>query len=58
MDQQETSEARVVDYGLNENVAVLERAKVLGSDLIPNKGEFNIDLPKILQGLGYDAGTP
>ena len=57
MDQQETSEARVVDLGPHENVAVSERAKVLGSDLILNQGEFNIDLPKILQGLGYDAGT-
>ena len=52
LDQQETREAKVVAFGPHENVAVLERAKNLGCDLVLNKGEFNRDLPKILQGLG------
>ena len=58
LDQRETSEAKVVAFGPHENVALLERAKVLGCDLVLNKGEFNRDLPKILQGLGLDAETP
>jgi hypothetical protein len=58
LDQRETSEAKVVAFGPHENVALLERAKVLGCDLVLNKGEFNRDLPKILQGLGRDAETP
>lgn len=50
--QQETGGAKLVAFGPHENVAVLERAKVLGCDLILSKGEFNRDLPKILQELG------
>ena len=50
--KQETGEAKVVAFGPHENVAVLERAKALGCDLVLSKGEFNRDLPKILQGLG------
>ena len=58
LDQQETRQAKVVAFGPHENVTLLERAKVLGCDLVLNKGEFNRDLPKILQGLGYDTETP
>lgn len=50
--QQETGGAKLVAFGPHENMAVLERAKVLGCDLILSKGEFNRDLPKILQELG------
>ena len=50
--QQETGEAKVVAFGPHENVAVLERAKVLGCDLVLSRGEFNRDLLKILLGLG------
>ena len=58
LDHQETRGAKLVAFGPHENVALLERAKVLGCDLVLNKGEFNRDLPKILQGLGGDAETP
>jgi CheY-like chemotaxis protein len=47
----ETRAAKIVAFGPHENVAVLQRAKNQGCDLVLNKGEFNRDLPKILQGL-------
>ena len=53
--QQETGEAKVVAFGPHENVALLERAKVLGCDLALSRGEFNRDLLKILLGLGKES---
>ncbi len=53
--QQETGGAKLVAFGPHANVAVLERAKVLGCDLILSKGEFNRDLLKILLGLGKES---
>ena len=45
----EPGEVKVVAFGPHENVAMLERARNLGCDLVLNKGEFNRDLPKILE---------
>ncbi len=53
--QQKTGEAKVVAFGPHENVALLERAKVLGCDLALSRGEFNRDLLKILLGLGKES---
>ena len=47
---------RVVAFGPHEDVALLERARNLGCDLVLNKGEFNRDLPKIIGNLGADLG--
>ncbi len=52
LSQQETGGAKVVAFGPHENVALLERAKVLGCDLALSRGEFNRNLLKILLGLG------
>ena len=52
MNQHETRGAKVVAFGPHEDVAMLERARNLGCDLVLNKGEFSRDLPKIIQGLG------
>ena len=52
LSHQETGGAKVVAFGPHENVALLERAKVLGCDLALSRGEFNRDLLKILLGLG------
>ncbi len=51
IDHQEAGGAKVVAFGPHENVAMLERARNLGCDLVLNKGEFNRDLPKIIEGL-------
>ena len=48
--------AKVIAFGPHENVALLQRAKDLGCDLVLNKGEFNRDLPKIIERLGEDTG--
>ena len=47
---------KVVAFGPHENVDMLERARNLGCDLVLNKGEFNRDLPKIIEKLRVDAG--
>ena len=47
---------KVVAFGPHENVDMLERARKLGCDLVLNKGEFNRDLPKIIEKLRVDAG--
>jgi len=47
---------QVVAFGPHENVAMLERARNLGCDLVLNKGEFNRDLPKIIDGIRVDSG--
>ena len=47
---------KVVAFGTHENVDMLERARNLGCDLVLNKGEFNRDLPKIIEKLRVDAG--
>ena len=39
---------KVVAFGPHEDIDMLERARNLGCDLVLNKGEFNRDLPKIL----------
>ena len=46
--------AKVVAFGPHENVELLERAKNMGCDLVLNKGEFNRDLPKIIEKLRAD----
>jgi CheY-like chemotaxis protein len=50
--QQEVERVKVVGFGPHENVTLLERARDLGCDLVLNKGEFNRDLPKIIEGRG------
>ena len=54
--QQESGGVKVVAFGPHENVAMLERARNLGCDLVLNKGEFNRDLPKIIEGVKVDSG--
>ena len=47
---------QVVAFGPHENVAMLERARNLGCGLVLNKGEFNRDLPKIIETIKVDTG--
>ena len=47
--RQEVGGAKVVAFGPHEDVDMLERARNLGCDLVLNKGEFNRDLPKMLE---------
>ena len=56
IDKQEDGAVKVVAFGPHENVAMLERARNLGCDLVLNKGEFNRDLPKIIEGIRVDSG--
>ncbi len=56
IDHQGAGEVKVVAFGPHENVAMLERARNLGCDLVLNKGEFNRDLPKIIEGIKVDSG--
>ena len=51
----ESGGVKVVAFGPHENVAMLERARDLGCDLVLNKGEFNRDLPQIIASLGGDG---
>ena len=46
---QETGGVKIVAFGPHEDVDMLERARNLGCDLVLNKGEFNRDLPKMLE---------
>ncbi len=48
IDNQKAGGVKLVAFGPHENVAMLERARNLGCDLVLNKGEFNRDLPKII----------
>ena len=50
--QQEPGGVKVVGFGPHGNVTMLERARNLGCDLVLNKGEFNRDLPKIIERRG------
>lgn len=56
LDHQELGESKIVAFGPHENVAMLERARNLGCDLVLNKGEFNRDLPKIIGGIKTNSG--
>ncbi len=56
IDHQKVGGAKVVAFGPHENVAMLERARNLGCDLVLNKGEFNRDLPKIIETVKRDSG--
>ena len=56
IDHQEAEGVKVVAFGPHENVAMLERARDLGCDLVLNKGEFNRDLPKIIEKVKVDSG--
>ena len=56
MDHQEVEKVKVVAFGPHEDVAMLERARNLGCDLVLNKGEFNRDLPKIIESVKADSG--
>ena len=49
--QQERSGVKLVAFGPHEDVASLERARDLGCDLVLSKGEFNRDLPQIIESL-------
>ena len=40
---------KTVAFGPHENVAVLQQARDLGCSMVLNKGEFNRDLPRIIQ---------
>ena len=51
INQQEAGGVKIAAFGPHENVAMLERARNLGCDLVLNKGEFNRDLPKIIEDL-------
>jgi DNA-binding NarL/FixJ family response regulator len=50
--QQEPPGYKIVAFGPHEDVATMERARNLGCDLALSKGEFNRDLPKIIEALG------
>ena len=52
--QREPGGPKVVAFGPHEDTATLERARNLGCDLVLTKGEFNRDLPRIIDGLGQD----
>ncbi len=56
MDHQEVEKVKVVAFGPHEDVAMLERARNLGCELVLNKGEFNRDLPKIIESLKTGSG--
>ncbi len=56
IDHQEAGGVKVVAFGPHENVAMLERARNLGCDLVLNKGEFNRDLSKIIESVRADSG--
>ena len=56
IDHQAARGVNVIAFGPHENVAMLERAKNLGCDLVLNKGEFNRDLPKIIERIRVDSG--
>ena len=56
IDHQEAGGVKVVAFGPHENVALLERARNLGCDVVLNKGEFNRDLPKIIERIKADSG--
>ena len=56
IDHQDEQGVKVVAFGPHENVGMLERARALGCDLVLNKGEFNRDLPKIIEGIRVDSG--
>ena len=51
IDHVEAGGVKLLAFGPHENVAMLERARKLGCDLVLNKGEFNRDLLKIIEGL-------
>ena len=51
IDHEEAGGVKLLAFGPHENVAMLERARNLGCDLVLNKGEFNRDLPKIIGSL-------
>ena len=48
---------QVIAFGPHERVETPEQARTLGCDLVLNKGEFNRDLAKILEGLDSSAGN-
>ena len=56
INDQEGGGVKIVAFGPHEDVAMLERARTLGCDLVLNKGEFNRDLPEIIEKLGKDSG--
>ena len=56
IEHQVAGAVKVVAFGPHENVAMLERARNLGCDLVLTKGEFNRDLPKIIESVNVDSG--
>ena len=56
IDHQEAGGVKVVAFGPHEDAAMLERARNLGCGLVLNKGEFNRDLPKIIETIKVDSG--
>ncbi len=53
---QEAGQVKVVAFGPHEDVDMLERARNLGCDIVLNKGEFNRDLPKIIESVKLESG--
>ena len=56
INNQAAGRAKVAAFGPHEDVDMLERARNLGCDIVLNKGEFNRDLPKIIEGVKADSG--
>ena len=57
IDHQDAGGVKLVAFGPHENVAMLERARHLGCDLVLNKGEFNRDLCKIIERVRVDSAN-
>ena len=56
LDHQDLGGAKIVAFGPHEDVATLERARNLGCDIVLSKGEFNRDLPKIIENIRIKSG--
>ncbi len=51
IDHQELGETKIVAFGPHEDIATLDMARNLGCDIVLSKGEFNRDLPKIIENI-------
>ena len=56
VDHQEAGRVKIVAFGPHEDVAMLERARNLGCDIVLNKGEFNRDLQQIIESVKAASG--
>ena len=48
---------RMIAFGPHENTEALEQARTLGCNAAMSKGEFNRDLPKIIEESGVNAAV-